>query len=336
MAHESTEGDTAPIVAAMEGDTAPIVAIDQEDHANGDGDSAYDSDQLSRYTDSLTSSVKAYKFENGRRYHAYHAGAYNFPNDNPEQDRLDMFHHIILLGCDGKLHLAPIQCDGKRILDIGCGTGIWAVQMGDEYPTADITGNDLSPIQPGWVPPNVRFLVDDIEQPWAETQPYDYIHCRYMAASIQDWPRLVKQCFDNLKPGGWVEFQDYDTTCHSQDNSIPPDYKVAAMLSFLKGACDSIGRLLDPGPLLKGWVEDAGFEYITQNIIPLPVGIWPKDKKMKEIGAFMTLQYTEGVEAFTLAPFTGILGWTKEEVEVFNVGVRKDAKDRSIHTLHNL
>ena len=50
----------------------------------------------------------------------------------------------------------------------------------------------------------------------------------------------------------------------------------------------------------------------------------------------MTLQYTEGVEAFTLAPFTGILGWTKEEVEVFNIEVRKHAKDRSIHTLHNL
>ena len=50
----------------------------------------------------------------------------------------------------------------------------------------------------------------------------------------------------------------------------------------------------------------------------------------------MTLQYTEGVEAFTLAPFTGVLGWTKEEVEVFNVGVRNHAKDRRIHTLHNL
>ncbi len=101
-----------------------------------------------------------------------------------------------------------------------------------------------------------------------------------MAASIQDWPRLVKQCFDNLRPGGWVEFQDYDTACVSQDNTIPKDYKVAEMLSFLREACDSIGRLLDPGPRLKGWVEDAGFENITQRIIPLPVGIWPKDKKM--------------------------------------------------------
>lgn len=55
---------------------------------------------------------------------------YNFPNDDPEQDRLDMFHHIVLLSCDGKLHLAPIPLDGKRILDIGCGTGIWAIEMG--------------------------------------------------------------------------------------------------------------------------------------------------------------------------------------------------------------
>lgn len=130
------------------------------------------------------------------------------------------------------------------------------------------------------VPPNVRFIIDNVEQPWAEAQPYDYIHCRYMAASIQDWPGLVKQCFDNVKPGGWVEFQDYDTTCVSQDNSMPEDYKVGEMIGLLRGALDSIGRLLDPGPLLKGWVEDAGFENISHTVLPLPVGIWPKGQKM--------------------------------------------------------
>ncbi|KAL3422601.1 hypothetical protein PVAG01_06757 [Phlyctema vagabunda] len=310
---------------------APIVAVDN----GSDTDSAYDTDEASRYTESITSSVQAYKFENGRRYHAYHSGAYNFPNDDPEQDRLDMFHHIVLLGCEGKLHLAPIKGEGLRILDIGTGTGIWAIQMGDIFPSAEITGNDLSPIQPTWVPPNVRFLVDDVESEWAESQQYDYIHCRYMAASIKDWPRLVKQCFDNVKPGGWVEFQDYDTACISQDGTMKPDYKVAEMLSLLRGACNTIGRLLDPGPHLKGWVQDAGFENITHRIVPFPVGLWPKERKLKEIGAFMTLQYTEGVDAFTLLPFTGILGWSEDEVKIFNAKVRNDAKDKSIHTMHN-
>lgn len=50
----------------------------------------------------------------------------------------------------------------------------------------------------------------------------------------------------------------------------------------------------------------------------------------------MTLQYTEGVDAFTSVPFIGILGWTKEEVEILNMGVRKDAKNRNIHVMHNL
>ena len=35
--------------------------------------------------------------------------------------------------------------------------------VGDLFPSSNILGVDLSPIQPEWVPPNVRFMVDDIE-----------------------------------------------------------------------------------------------------------------------------------------------------------------------------
>lgn len=35
-----------------------------------------------------------------------------------------------------------------------------------QYPSAEILGNDISPIQPSLVPPNVKFEVDDIEQEW--------------------------------------------------------------------------------------------------------------------------------------------------------------------------
>src|SRR5690242_13668850 len=71
------------------------------------------------------------------------------------------------------------------------------------------------------VPPNVRFLVDDVEEPWADSQPFDFIQCRYMSGSIKDWPGLVKQIFDHLKPGGWAEFSDVDINLKSQDNTIP-------------------------------------------------------------------------------------------------------------------
>ena len=60
---------------------------------------------------------------------------------------------MFILLLKGELHLAPIK-NPHRILDIGTGTGIWAIDMADRYPQAEIVGTDLSPIQPKWVPPN--------------------------------------------------------------------------------------------------------------------------------------------------------------------------------------
>lgn len=66
-----------------------------------------------------------------------------------ELDRLDLNHHIMMLLCDNHLHLAPLV-KPERVLDIGTGTGIWAVQMGEQYPKSFVIGTDLSPIQPLW------------------------------------------------------------------------------------------------------------------------------------------------------------------------------------------
>jgi SAM-dependent methyltransferase len=194
---------------------APEVEVDLDDAA-----SALD-DELSTASDSLRSSILQYKWRHGRRYHAYREGQYNFSNDDEEQDRLDMIHHVFYRLIGDKLFLAPINPDRKRILDLGTGTGIWPIQLGDEHPGAElIVGNDLGPIQPQWAPPIVKFLLDDVELDWAESQPYDYIHYKYMARAIKDWPRLVQQIYDNLKPGGWFEFMESANTLLSEDGSL--------------------------------------------------------------------------------------------------------------------
>jgi hypothetical protein len=100
-----------------------------------------------------------------------------------------------------------------------------------------------SPIQPTWVPPNCKFLVDDFEDQWlfSNEGPFDFIHGRILCGSIRDWGKLFKQAYKHLKPGvcarllaryilkhllthsapnyqGWVEIQEYGMTYFSDDD----------------------------------------------------------------------------------------------------------------------
>jgi hypothetical protein len=92
-----------------------------------DSDSAFDSGSLlGDETDTLASSILNHRIENGRQYHAYRDGAYWGPNDELAKEILDFAHHMYLLTLDQRLYLAPIT-DPQTILDVGTGTGIWAI-----------------------------------------------------------------------------------------------------------------------------------------------------------------------------------------------------------------
>lgn len=307
--------------------TEDRVEVDEDDV-----DSAFGDEVLSSST-SLRSSILKHEWKNGRRYHSYQSGAYNFPNDDREQDRLDMIHHVYSRALNDRLFLAPIDPKGLHILDIGTGTGIWPIDLADLYPGADIVGSDLSPIQPSYVPPNVKFLVDDVELNWSEPAKYDYIHCRYMAGSIKDWPRLIRQIFESLKPGGWIELQETANTLYSEDDSLKPDNPLVQLMNLLSEACNRIGRTLDPAPSFKTWVGEAGFTSVEERRFKLPVGSWPKDRRLKEIGAFLAVNFDEGVDAFTAVLFRDILGWSQEEVTVFNALVQAAVKRKDVHPI---
>ncbi|KJZ72307.1 hypothetical protein HIM_08348 [Hirsutella minnesotensis 3608] len=88
-----------------------------------DVDSSY-GDEVSSASTSLRTSIMSYEWKHGRRYHSYQSGAYSFPNNDQEQDPLDMIHHVYYRALDDRLFLAPIDPTGLHILDIGTGTGI--------------------------------------------------------------------------------------------------------------------------------------------------------------------------------------------------------------------
>ncbi|MCJ1480371.1 hypothetical protein MMC06_000526 [Schaereria dolodes] len=296
-----------------------------------EADSAYDS-EVASYTTSLASGVTNYKFEHGRRYHAYKEGSYIFPNDEKENDRLDIMHKLTETILKGKLFLAPSK-NPRRILDIGTGTGIWAMEMGDMFPTADILGNDLSPIQPRWVPPNVRFEVDDVEADWTYSQKFDFVHCRNMTPAIRDWPRLVQQAYEFTIPGGYAEFIDMDLTWRSPDGSLKEDSVCKKANTEFLAATRAVSIEPNPGPKLEGWLKDAGYLDVHAEKYVMPFGTWPADRHLKEVGAWNYLQFMEGVESFMTALLTRRLGYTIEEVQVLCARIKAEMKDPKLHAM---
>ena len=56
----------------------------------------------------------------------------------------------------------------------------------------------------------------------------------------------------------------------------------------------------------------------------------------KEVGAWNYLQIFEGLEAFTYALFTRILGYSRQEVDVVCAKIRKDMKNPKMHAFFYL
>jgi ubiquinone/menaquinone biosynthesis C-methylase UbiE len=56
----------------------------------------------------------------------------NLTTTQPEKDRMDIYHKLFTVARRDQLHQAPIPQHGQpRILDVGCGTGIWAIDMAE-------------------------------------------------------------------------------------------------------------------------------------------------------------------------------------------------------------
>ncbi|KAL4922404.1 S-adenosyl-L-methionine-dependent methyltransferase [Aspergillus aurantiobrunneus] len=321
MVHPSE--NQRPIVPETDSD----LYNDNEDYASESGGSS---------TASLSSSILNYQYENGRRYHAYRQGEYMFPNDEREQERLDLHSHICNLALGGALYRAPLKSGISKILDLGTGTGAWAIEMADSFPEAIVTGTDLSPIQPTWVPPNCRFEIDDFELQWNFSHPFDFIHMRGIEGSVKDFRRLFKQAHNNLTPGGWFEICDFTVGVFSDDESAEKATNMQRWRDLLIEASEKFGKPFSVAKHYKQWMIDAGFSDVQEEIYKVPFSPWAKDPRLKELGKYHQANMLEALEAYSLALMTRFLGWTVEEVRLLLVGVRKELQDRTLHIYSRL
>ncbi|KAK5654068.1 hypothetical protein OQA88_7748 [Cercophora sp. LCS_1] len=283
-----------------------------------DNDSALGSDVSFSTEPSLHDSVLRFREIHGRTYHNYKNAEYWGPNDGVQNDALEFHHHMMVLLHEGKLFRAPVE-NPQAVLDVGTGTGIWAVEVAEKFPSAEVIGTDLSPIQPVWCPPNCRFELDDVTKPWVyQDNSFDFIHIRCMLGSVGDWTELYREAYRCLKPGGWLEHTDFTIHITSDDNSIPENSVYHEWGRVFDQGGERMGRtfrVAEDGQMAAG-MREAGFAGAVHiKDFKLPLGMWPVDKKWKEVGAFNVVSCDYGVEGYLLYTATKVLGWTIDEVQ---------------------
>lgn len=135
----------------------------------------------------------------------------------------------------------------------------------------------------------------------------------------------------NLKSGGFLELQEYDVFVKSDDGTLKSEHAVSRCVDLIYDASIKFGRPYQHIEPLAEMMREVGFVDVAIQSDKWPSNAWARDPKYKELGMWNHENMSSGVEGFTMAAFTRIHNWTKEEVQAFLVDVRKDLKDKSIH-----
>lgn len=182
-------------------------------------------------------------------------------------------------------------------------------EFADKFPSADVLGVDLSPIQPEFVPPNCRFEVDDITKKWIHAEDkFDFIHVRAMTGCIPDWTEFYKTTLRHLKPGGWMEHVELWGIAKSDDESLKPKSPLKTWVDIFEKIGKATGKTFFWGDKVADSAREAGFENVTKNTIKVPIGSWPKDKELKQWGTWNRQFLLEALEGFSIRGLTELLG----------------------------
>ncbi|KAK5987957.1 putative methyltransferase tdiE-like protein [Cladobotryum mycophilum] len=226
--------------------------------------------------------------QGGRTYHGLSQGAYHLPNDADEQDRL--------------------------------GTGIWAIDF-EPLVNGPWNRSKSNPAQVAGIQPFLcsagrregRLAVRPQVRLRAPAE------CRPM---LRRYKARHEKALDQMNPDGWIEIMDAEGTMADIDGTM----RGTALERFPPLLLESgrkVGRDVHKPANYKKWLREVGFVDVVHKTFQLPGNPWPKDPRMKRIGAYQLQNLTSLIDGLH-----GLFGATLAELIP---EVKRNLQDTNIH-----
>ena len=216
---------------------------------------------------------------------------YLLPKDLGETNRLDFQHYMLRYALKGN-YAAPLQAP-RDILDVGSGTGRWAIELAQQFSAARVIGMDVAPpavdanAAPDARPANFTFAQGNVLEriPFPDNS-FDFVHQRFLTLAIPaaSWPGVVAELLRVTRPGGWVELVETEPP-----TGAPAIDQLASWgVELTKRRGIDMSLMARIGDLLR----DKGAEDVTARTVNIPVG-----KPAGHVGAMAAVDYLTALSA---------------------------------------
>ncbi|KAL4948888.1 hypothetical protein BDW69DRAFT_188855 [Aspergillus filifer] len=213
----------------------------------------------------------------------------------------------------GKLVHGPATAP-KVILDIGTGSGYWALELASAFKAATVYGVDIVLLQPTWTAPNCHFHVADITQPdWHEARSYqnaDLVRIDRFFGDIPVLRWILKGAYSCCASRGVVEIH-HTGICLANRNEN------TAFHGFYRDLETAYGRDLNPIHAYYRAMRDNGFRQVNNERREIPLDA-PRNPKQEEIYQ----NWLRGLEAMSLRYFVERLDKSYLQATVEIAGAR--------------
>jgi SAM-dependent methyltransferase len=198
-------------------------------------------------------------------------------------------------------------------MDLGCGTGLWMLQMAERFPNVDYNGYDINFMLPKTLNQCIQpFIPYDIEQPWnMGWAHWDVIHAQLMLGSITNWNYLFQQVKRHLAPGGWFESVEIDWKPRFDQGRETP-----GLMDWWNRVSREYWRRhkpLDYNENIVSVLEETGFRDIKHEVYMVPLCGWnTTNQVLHRVGGWWNIAMSAGnadegcfgLEAMSLRPLT--------------------------------